>query len=644
MKRTFRFASVLTVAGFSLALIVGCASGSSDRQSTGHSNKIKVTKLDDLPQHTYPFTGKVRELLGSEEQIAELAAKVRANVENDLNTYEINDATTLQGMYSTLANIDLLEGKTDAALARLEQIRQLEDKEAKRLTTGLTTKAMIAARREVGENGSDAEYRAAFRRLLAAQVKDLPWDVVQDEIQESKGRLEIFTENLLMGAIEAQMQPVVDQTGELNADMASGALGVHYMLKERLPLKNEIVGVYQEFIDAHHEVKADIWAERSVTLTEDQTHGPVLVAVWDSGTDPDVFWQHLWTNEREVLDGQDTDGNGYVDDVHGIAYDINAERTTGLLCPLGDAADRIPEIMDYMKGLMDMQAAVDSPEASALKKHLGSLDPGEVRGFLEDLGLAGNYAHGTHVAGLMADGNPCVELMIARLSYDHRTVPVARTVEWGKRDGAKCHDTVEYFKKHGVRVVNMSWGEAQADAESSLEANGIGATAEERREIARKVFAFQREGLYNAIKNAPNILFVCAAGNADNDVEFDEYIASSFDLPNLLVVGAVDQAGDPTSFTSFGRTVQVYANGFEVESFIPGGQRMKMSGTSMASPNVANLAAKLLAIDPSLKPEEVISWIRLGADQKKDGGHSFLLINPKRSVESLRAYIAQNHK
>ena len=37
-----------------------------------------------------------------------------------------------------------------------------------------------------------------------------------------------------------------------------------------------------------------------------------------------------------------------------------------------------------------------------------------------------------------------------------------------------------------------------------------------------------------------------AAGNSDNDVNFDEVIPSSFDLPNMITVGAVDQAGEET--------------------------------------------------------------------------------------------------
>ena len=80
----------------------------------------------------------------------------------------------------------------------------------------------------------------------------------------------------------------------------------------------------------------------------------------------------------------------------------------------------------------------------------------------------------------------------------------------------------------------------------------------------------------------------------------------------------------------------VYANGFEVESYVPGGERMKMSGTSMSSPNVMNLAAKLITLNPELKPADVIELIKQGTD-RKEGALSYLLLNPKRSVELLEA-------
>lgn len=80
----------------------------------------------------------------------------------------------------------------------------------------------------------------------------------------------------------------------------------------------------------------------------------------------------------------------------------------------------------------------------------------------------------------------------------------------------------------------------------------------------------------------------------------------------------------------------MHANGFEVDGPAPGGDRLKLSGTSMASPQVANLAAKLLALKPGLTPVQLKALILDGADRlpAADGQPGRVnLINPRRSAE-----------
>lgn len=136
------------------------------------------------------------------------------------------------------------------------------------------------------------------------------------------------------------------------------------------------------------------------------------------------------------------------------------------------------------------------------------------------------------------------------------------------------------------------------------------------------------------MQSAPDILFVTIAGNNDSDIAFEETIPPSFRLPNLIVVGAVDQAGQQTGFTSTGDNIAVYADGFEVESVVPGGAHVRMSGTSMAAPEVTNLAAKLLAIDPDLTPEQVIAVITKTADPGE--APNIRRIGPRLAIEAVR--------
>jgi subtilisin family serine protease len=161
-----------------------------------------------------------------------------------------------------------------------------------------------------------------------------------------------------------------------------------------------------------------------------------------------------------------------------------------------------------------------------------------------------------------------------------------------------------------------------------------GQDAEQRKEEASKLFAIWKQAIYETIKSAPDTLFITAAGNADSDTGFLQDIPASLELPNLMTVGATNQAGDATTFTSYGKTVIIYADGFHVGSYIPGGRRVRFSGTSMSSPAVANLAAKLLAIDPSLSPEKVRALILDGATPSEDGRRK--LMNEQRSIELAR--------
>jgi subtilisin family serine protease len=71
-----------------------------------------------------------------------------------------------------------------------------------------------------------------------------------------------------------------------------------------------------------------------------------------------------------------------------------------------------------------------------------------------------------------------------------------------------------------------------------------------------------------------------------------------------------------------------------VDSTIPGGDRMPFSGTSMASPNVANLAAKLLALNPKLSVADVIRLIKENTEKHEKEG--FALIHPKKTVERVQ--------
>jgi subtilisin family serine protease len=215
------------------------------------------------------------------------------------------------------------------------------------------------------------------------------------------------------------------------------------------------------------------------------------------------------------------------------------------------------------------------------------------------------------------------------MHWSHKAEPVLPDEAYVKRGAAAYKAAVEHFRKAGARVVNMSWRYGPSAYEGALAYHNVGKSPDERKQMANRLFAVEKQALEEAIAGAPEILFVAGSGNEDNSSDFSQYIPAGFELPNLITVGAVDQSGTETGFSTFGRTVVVHANGFEVPSKIPGGETIKLSGTSMASPQVANLAAKLFAMKPELTPVQAKELILRGAE--KNGRVN--LISPRRTLE-----------
>jgi subtilisin family serine protease len=607
----------------SVALIC-CAAVS----TLGQQAKKKIENAEQLPVHSYSVPGKASVLLTDDAAFTVFVAALRKDLENDLQDYDIEDKTTLKKYYGPLMQISILQGRYDDALTYLNKRNALEDKAAAKAMAGMLDQPLIDAKK-AGAGQAQAIFETEFKE----RVQKLPYEVVQNEVKQMKSGFEIISQNLLAGFIEQHYDTLAQKTGTIPKNAAIDILDTRFTIREVLPYKNFVAAQLQTLIDAHKVEKQDIWGARTVTLTEADNLTTVVTAIWDVGVDPSVFQGKMWINKKEIPDnGKDDDGNGYSDDVYGIGWTWYAKKDVGPLRKLDVTQAQIDTDKQYAKGFSDMQANLDTTEARELKKKLSELPKDQVKPFFEGLTLYVDYAHGTHVAGIATAGNPAARILVIRIEFPYEMIPPPPNQEWAEGWASMLRDSVRYMHDNGVRVVNMSWGISPQEIEDDMQASGAGGSVEQRHATAARYFKMLKEAFVGAMQGAPDILFASAAGNANNDARFDEFIPAAIDLPNTMTAGAVDKAGDEASFTSFGK-VDVYANGYEVDSVLPGGDHQSWSGTSMASPQVTNLAAKLFAKYPQLTAVQVKKLMVDGSDEKEITGRRIRLLNERRSFE-----------
>lgn len=570
--------------------------------------RVVVTTANQLPRTQLTLPVLPSELFAlPPAQLQPVLDQLAADVADEARRYDVRDRATLDGYSAARVAVALLGGRFADVPALTAEWRARQEKPAAAATTAVLSEAAAAAR---AGGGDLAAQRQRFRARLAALLDPHPWAVVSNNVKSMKGLLELNNPVVTQAGVKSRLDPPA-RNNQLRLDRGSvaGVLSQRAFIEHVLPFREDAIAVLQDYVTRNDRPVADTWTPRTFALRPDAPARPVVVAVWDSGVDPALFRMAA--------------------PVAGVGFDLEARPTSAPLEDIAQSPLPWSQTKGLMRGARDVFANVESPEASAYRRQVAGLRPEQVQPFQESMRLGGNYYHGTHVAGIAVDGNPFARVFNARITFGWRTEPLPITDERRERAKAAYRATVAAMRAAGVRVANMSFGGTQRGWEASLQFHGVGRNAEERRELARRYFMEAREAMRDALASAPEILFVTSAGNADSDSGFEETSPADIALPNLITVGAVDSAGQETSFSSFGRTTVIHANGYQVDSFMPGGDRLRASGTSMSAPQIANLAAKLLALYPDLSVAELRQLILDGAE--RNGRVN--LAHPRRTLE-----------
>ncbi|MEB3284277.1 MAG: S8 family serine peptidase [Candidatus Sericytochromatia bacterium] len=230
-----------------------------------------------------------------------------------------------------------------------------------------------------------------------------------------------------------------------------------------------------------------------------------------------------------------------------------------------------------------------------------------------------DHGHGTHCAGIaaaIANNGEGVAGVAPKAGLMAVKVLDAR----GRGSDATIAEGVVHATDKGAKVITMSLG-------------------------LYKRSPVLEEALQYALDR--DVVLVASAGNnnALNDPTSAPHLPSTH--PGVIEVAATDDQDKKARFSNFGKTVSVAAPGVNILSTLPTykvGREVgygKMSGTSMASPFVAGLAALVRSEFPAMKQAEVKAHIEKMADDLGAEGFDQYFghgrINALKSVSPLRA-------
>jgi len=198
--------------------------------------------------------------------------------------------------------------------------------------------------------------------------------------------------------------------------------------------------------------------------------------------------------------------------------------------------------------------------------------------------------HGTHVAGIIA-ANRDNNLGIKGVANNVLIMPIRAVPDGDERD-KDIANAIYYAVDNGAHIINMSFGKAYSPNKAFVD---------------------------EAVKYAESkgVLLIHAAGNDAKDLEVEPnfpnrtYADTKKEASNWLEIGASSWHSNNSqfvaNFSNYGKTkVDVFAPGVDIYSTVPDKNTYKYaSGTSMAAPATAGVAALIMSYYPTLTAVQV---------------------------------------
>lgn len=178
--------------------------------------------------------------------------------------------------------------------------------------------------------------------------------------------------------------------------------------------------------------------------------------------------------------------------------------------------------------------------------------------------------------------------------------------------GSGIYGVAKGVNLYAVRVLDCNGSGTNAGVIAGVNwvaANKAAATVVANMSLGGGLSSALNTAVANAINNG--VVMAVAAGNGNQaGVAQDACKTSPASTPAAITVGATDSADTKSSWSNYGKCLDLFAPGVGITSYDgKTGAVATWSGTSMATPHVAGVLARYLAANPGSTVSAMTSWI-----------------------------------